>query len=115
MEPLGRAFTGLKVWVCGLRQEQSITRYGLNPVEVDPGTGIIKISPLYNWTLDDVKNYIANHSIPYNPLFEKGFSSIGCQPCTRAIEAGEEERSGRWWWESPETKECGLHKMGSKN
>ncbi len=110
IEPLKRAFNGLKVWICGLRQEQSITRYGLNPVEIDAQNGLIKISPLYNWSLQDVKNYITENSIPYNPLFEQGFSSIGCQPCTRAVKDGEDERSGRWWWESPDTKECGLHK-----
>lgn len=110
IEPLKRAFSGLKVWVCGLRQEQSITRYGLNPIEWDEQNGLIKISPLYNWNAAKVREYIDTNNVPYNPLCDKGFLSIGCQPCTRAVEEGEDERSGRWWWENPETKECGLHK-----
>ncbi|MFI3282668.1 MAG: phosphoadenylyl-sulfate reductase [Rikenellaceae bacterium] len=110
IEPLRRAFKGLKVWICGLRQEQSITRFGLNPVEWDEGNELIKVSPLYNWNSAKVREYIENHDVPYNPLCDKGFLSIGCQPCTRAVEPGEDERSGRWWWESPETKECGLHR-----
>ncbi len=110
IEPLRRAFEGLKVWICGLRQEQSITRFGLHPVEWDEANGLIKVSPLYDWSSTKVREYIDNHEVPYNPLCDKGFPSIGCQPCTRAIEPGEDERAGRWWWESPETKECGLHK-----
>ncbi|MFI3262426.1 MAG: phosphoadenylyl-sulfate reductase [Rikenellaceae bacterium] len=112
IEPLNRAFKGLKVWVCGLRQEQSITRYGLNPIEWDEQNGLIKISPLYDWNAAKVREYIDANSVPYNPLCDKGFLSIGCQPCTRAVAEGEDERSGRWWWEAPETKECGLHKRG---
>ncbi len=110
IEPLRRAFKGLKVWICGLRQEQSITRFGLNPVEWDEGNGLIKVSPLYNWSAKRVREYIESHEVPYNPLCDQGFLSIGCQPCTRAVAEGEEERAGRWWWELPETKECGLHK-----
>lgn len=110
IEPLMRAFVGLKVWICGLRQEQSITRYGLNPVEWDEANGMLKVSPLYNWNSKRVREYIDEHEVPYNELFDKGFLSIGCQPCTRAVEAGEEERAGRWWWEAPESKECGLHR-----
>lgn len=110
IEPLMRAFKGLKVWICGLRQEQSITRYGLHPVEWDEGNGLIKISPLYNWSGAKVREYIKEHDVPYNPLFDQGYLSIGCQPCTRKVEQGEDERAGRWWWEAPETKECGLHR-----
>ncbi|MFI3292953.1 MAG: phosphoadenylyl-sulfate reductase [Rikenellaceae bacterium] len=110
IEPLRRAFKGLKVWICGLRQEQSITRFGLSPVEWDEGNGLIKVSPLYNWSSAKVREYIDAHEVPYNTLCDKGFPSIGCQPCTRAVEPGEDERSGRWWWESPESKECGLHR-----
>ncbi|MFI3305044.1 MAG: phosphoadenylyl-sulfate reductase [Rikenellaceae bacterium] len=110
IEPLRRAFKGLKVWICGLRQEQSITRFGLNPVEWDEGNGLIKVSPLYNWSAKKVREYIDTNEVPYNTLCDNGFPSIGCQPCTRAIEEGEDERAGRWWWESPESKECGLHK-----
>ncbi len=110
IEPLRRAFKGLKVWICGLRQEQSITRYGLNPVEWDEGNGLIKVSPLYNWSAKKVREYIDTNEVPYNPLSDKGYLSIGCQPCTRAVQEGEDERSGRWWWEAPESKECGLHR-----
>ncbi len=109
IEPLKRAFKGLKVWICGLRQEQSITRYGLHPVEWDEGNGLIKISPLYNWSSAKVREYIDTHEVPYNILSDQGYPSIGCQPCTCAVSEGEDERSGRWWWETPETKECGLH------
>ncbi len=114
IEPLRRAFRGLKVWICGLRQEQSITRSDLTPVEWDEGNGLIKVSPLYNWSATKVREYINTHKVPYNPLFDKGFLSIGCQPCTRAVKDGEDERSGRWWWESPESKECGLHRRPTK-
>ncbi|MFI3314979.1 MAG: phosphoadenylyl-sulfate reductase [Rikenellaceae bacterium] len=115
IEPLRRAFKGLKVWICGLRQEQSITRFGLNPVELDGANeGVIKISPLYNWSAKMVRDYIEEHNIPYNPLCDKGYPSIGCQPCTRAVQEGEDERAGRWWWESRDTKECGLHKIGKR-
>lgn len=114
IEPLCRAFAGLKVWICGLRQEQSITRFGLHPVELDEANGMIKISPLYNWTSQMVTNYIKENNIPYNPLHDNGFPSIGCQPCTRAVQEGEDERGGRWWWESRDTKECGLHKIERK-
>ena len=110
IEPLKRAFTGLKVWICGLRQEQSITRYGLKPIEWDGNNNLIKISPLAIWTEQDVWEYIRQNNVPYNELHDHGFPSIGCQPCTRAIKAGEDIRAGRWWWETPENKECGLHK-----
>ena len=110
IEPLKRAFTGLKVWICGLRQEQSITRYGLKPIEWDGNNNLIKISPLAVWTEQDVWKYIRQNNVPYNKLHDHGFPSIGCQPCTRAIKAGEDIRAGRWWWETPENKECGLHK-----
>ncbi|MFR9651516.1 MAG: phosphoadenylyl-sulfate reductase [Rikenellaceae bacterium] len=112
IEPLRRAFKGLKVWICGLRQEQSITRFGLQPVEWDDFNGLLKVSPLYNWSAAKVREYIDQNEVPYNPLCDQGFLSIGCQPCTRAVAEGEDERAGRWWWESPESKECGLHKRG---
>ena len=110
IEPLKRAFTGLKVWICGLRQEQSITRYGLKPIEWDGNNNLIKISPLAIWTEQDVWEYIRQNNVPYNELHDHGFPSIGCQPCTRAIKAGEDIRAGRWWWETPANKECGLPK-----
>lgn len=108
--PLKRALSGLEAWITGLRRSQSITRTHLQVVEWDEANQLIKINPLINWNEDDVIIYINNHNIPYNLLHDKGFPSIGCQPCTRSIEAGEDVRAGRWWWELPEQKECGLHK-----
>jgi phosphoadenosine phosphosulfate reductase len=110
INPLKRAFEGLQVWICGLRSEQSITRKDIQPIEWDQANGLIKINPLINWTENQVRDYIKINKIPYNPLHDKGFPSIGCQPCTRSIMPGEDIRAGRWWWENPETKECGLHK-----
>ena len=110
IRPLKRAFQGLEVWICGLRREQSVTRQEMQRIEWDEGYGIIKLNPLIDWTEDEVKEFIKINGIPYNPLHDKGFPSIGCQPCTRAIFPGEDIRAGRWWWENPDTKECGLHK-----
>lgn len=110
VEPLKRAFSGLKVWICGLRREQSVTRADLRRIEWDSDNGLIKINPLIDWTEEMVRIYIVENNIPYNPLHDKGFPSIGCQPCTRAVEPGEDLRAGRWWWENPESRECGLHR-----
>ena len=110
IEPLTRALKGLDAWITGLRQEQSITRNHLQMIEWDKNNNLLKINPLINWTEEDVNKYIKEKNIPFNPLHKQGFASIGCQPCTRAIEPGEDVRAGRWWWENPETKECGLHK-----
>jgi phosphoadenosine phosphosulfate reductase len=110
IEPLKRAFIGLDVWICGLRREQSVTRYNSQMVELDEINGMIKLNPLINWTEKHLWNYIKENNVPYNVLHDKGFPSIGCQPCTRAVKAGEDIRSGRWWWEEPEKRECGLHK-----
>lgn len=110
MEPLKRAFKGLEVWICGLRREQSITRKEMQLVEWDENNQLIKLNPLINFTEQEVWDYIKANNVPYNKLHDKGFPSIGCQPCTRAIEAGEDVRAGRWWWENPEHKECGLHR-----
>lgn len=110
IEPLKRAFAGLDAWICGLRAEQSITRKDIEVVEWDENNQLLKINPLAFWSEQQVWDYIKEKGIPYNPLHDKGYPSIGCQPCTRAIEAGEDIRAGRWWWENPETKECGLHK-----
>ena len=110
IEPLQRALKGLKVWICGLRREQSITRKDMQLVEWDANNGLVKLNPLINWTEAEVKEYVKVHRVPYNKLHDKGFPSIGCQPCTRAVEPGEDIRSGRWWWENPEHRECGLHK-----
>lgn len=114
IEPLKRAFTGLEAWICGLRKDQSVTRFYTNLVEWDEGNGVIKINPLLNWSEKQVWDYIKTNEVPYNVLHDNGFPSIGCQPCTRAIKPGEDVRAGRWWWETPEQKECGLHKSTSK-
>jgi phosphoadenosine phosphosulfate reductase len=110
MEPLKRAFTGLDVWVCGLRKGQSPTRKDMKNIEWDEKNGLIKVNPIIDWTEQQVWNYIRENKVPYNKLHDKGFPSIGCQPCTRAVQPGEDIRAGRWWWENPETRECGLHK-----
>ena len=110
IEPLKRAFSGLSVWICGLRREQSITRSDMQRIEWDEANGLIKLNPLIDWTEADVNRFIKENGVPYNPLHDKGYPSIGCQPCTRAILDGEDLRAGRWYWENPETKECGLHK-----
>ncbi|NVO18179.1 MAG: phosphoadenylyl-sulfate reductase [Bacteroidetes bacterium] len=109
IEPLRRALSGLDAWITGLRSDQSVTRHEMKMVEWDETHGIIKINPLIDWKKEDVWNFIREMNIPYNSLHDKGFPSIGCQPCTRAIEDGEDIRAGRWWWENPDSKECGLH------
>jgi phosphoadenosine phosphosulfate reductase len=108
-EPLKRAFKGLEIWICGLRREQSVTRYSTPLVEWDGENKLVKLNPLFGWTEKQVWDYIQKNNVPYNPLHDKGFPSIGCQPCTRAVKEGEDIRSGRWWWEEPESKECGIH------
>ncbi len=110
VEPLRRAFKDKNAWICGLRREQSVTRTHLRKIEWDADNGMLKINPLIDWTSEQVWAFIKEHNIPYNPLNDKGFLSIGCQPCTRAVEPGEDERAGRWWWENPESRECGLHR-----
>jgi len=109
VKPLRRALSGLSAWICGLRREQSITRSGLEVIEWDEGNNLVKINPLTDWTEEKVKDYITENKVPYNPLHDRGFISIGCACCTRAVKPGEHPRSGRWWWEAPEQKECGLH------
>jgi phosphoadenosine phosphosulfate reductase len=110
IEPLGRALENVDVWISGLRREQSVTREDLALVEWDHALQKIKLNPLIDWKSEDLWKYIRQNNIPYNPLHDKGFPSIGCQPCTRAIDPGEDIRAGRWWWEHPDLKECGLHK-----
>ena len=110
VEPLQRAFEGLDVWVCGLRKDQTVSRFFSELVEWDKVNGLIKINPLIDWTEKEVWNYIREKNVPFNPLHERGFASIGCQPCTRAVQPGEDFKAGRWWWEGQEQKECGLHK-----
>lgn len=108
VEPLKRALNGNKIWITGLRSEQSANRQKMNKIEWDPANQIIKYNPLLDWTMERMISYIKQNKIPYNPLHDKGFISIGCAPCTRAIEPGEDARAGRWWWETSH-KECGLH------
>jgi phosphoadenosine phosphosulfate reductase len=117
IEPLKRKLNGLQAWICGLRAEQSVTRTDLQRIDYDDNFGLIKVSPLVDWTTEQVWNYIRENKVPYNRLHDKGYSSIGCAPCTRAIRDGEDIRAGRWWWEQPEHKECGLHlkKVESKD
>ena len=110
VEPLKRALKGLRAWITGLRRNQSVTRSELEKVEIDEAhEGIIKINPLADWTHEEVWAFIKKNSVPYNKLHDLGYPSIGCAPCTRAIKPGEDIRAGRWWWENPEQKECGLH------
>lgn len=109
IEPLQRALSNVDVWVTGLRKDQSVTRFFTKMVEWDEAYQCIKINPLLNWREKDVWAFINENNVPYNKLHDRGYPSIGCQPCTRAIEKGEDVRAGRWWWELPEHKECGLH------
>lgn len=108
--PLKRALAGLEAWIVGLRREQSVTRNGAKKVSIDTDhDGIVKISPLVDWTHDQVWDYIREHRVPYNALHDQGYPSVGCDCCSRALKSGEDVRAGRWWWENPEHKECGLH------
>lgn len=109
VEPLKRALKGNEIWVTGIRKEQSASRNNLSPVEWDENNHIIKYHPLFDWGFEEVKSFISKNHVPYNPLHDKGFPSIGCQPCTRAVKPGDAPRSGRWWWEDATKKECGLH------
>ena len=109
VEPLKRALKGQEIWITGLRAEHSPDRQDIPQVEYDASNNIIKYHPILHWSFDQVKAFIREHNIPYNPLHDKGFVSIGCQPCTRAIREGEDFRAGRWWWEDAAKKECGLH------
>jgi len=114
VEPLKRALAGKTAWITGLRREQAVSRTALEISEFDKDNGLQKFNPLADWTLKDVWDYIREFDIPYNELHDRNFPSIGCEPCTRAITPGEDVRAGRWWWENPETKECGLHPVGGK-
>ena len=111
VEPLNRALNNLSAWLTGLRREQAVTRGQLQKIEWDSGHGggIAKINPLADWSHQRTWDYIRKNKVPYNALHDQGFPSIGCAPCTRATKPGEDERAGRWWWETPEQKECGLH------
>ncbi len=109
IEPLKRALAGNEMWITGIRADQSANREGMEDIEWDEGNQLLKFHPIFDWTLDDVKAYVKQNNIVYNTLHDKGFPSIGCAPCTRAVREGEDFRAGRWWWEDQSKKECGLH------
>ncbi|GFP23198.1 phosphoadenosine phosphosulfate reductase [Candidatus Hakubella thermalkaliphila] len=110
VEPLKRALKELSAWITGLRREQSVTRTEVKKVEIDRShNSIVKINPLADWSEEQVWSYIRENGVPYNALHDQNYPSIGCAPCTRAIKPGQDVRAGRWWWEDPEHKECGLH------
>jgi phosphoadenosine phosphosulfate reductase len=114
IEPLKRALKGNKIWVTGIRAEQSVNRHDMHDLEWDEQNQLVKFHPIFSWTLDEVKAYIKQYNIPYNSLHDKGFPSIGCMPCTRAVAEDEDFRAGRWWWEDQSKKECGLHEVTAK-
>lgn len=109
VEPLARALDGAAAWITGLRADQSGARAAVELATQDEERGLIKVAPLFDWTRDDVADFCAAHDVPINPLHAKGYLSIGCEPCTRALKPGEPERAGRWWWENETSRECGLH------
>lgn len=109
VEPLSRALAGKRAWITGMRRDQAATRATLSEQAWDDDHGLTKFNPLIDWSLDDIWAYVREHTVPYNALHDQGYPSIGCAPCTRAVKPGEDVRAGRWWWESPEQKECGLH------
>ena len=109
VEPLNRALKNQKIWVTGIRAEQSANRTDMNNLEFDAAHDLVKFHPLFDWSFEEVKEYVSEKSIPYNPLHDHRFVSIGCAPCTRAVREGEDFRAGRWWWEDASKKECGLH------
>jgi phosphoadenosine phosphosulfate reductase len=109
VEPLKRALKGVDLWISGLRRTQSSTRHSMEMLEYDSADDVLKFNPLIKWSENQVKEYIRSNNVPYNKLQDKGYPSIGCQPCTRAVLPGEDIRAGRWWWEDPDHRECGLH------
>jgi len=110
IKPLEKILATAAAWICGLRRDQAVTRQETEPIAWDSRHGLYKVSPLAAWSEEDVWRYLKEHDVPYNALYDRGFRSIGCAPCTRATGPGEDVRAGRWWWEEPEHKECGLHK-----
>lgn len=114
LEPLKRALDGKKAWICGLHRDQSSDRAEVEPITWDSRHGIFKLNPLWNWSTKKIWNYVHEFDVPYNELHERGFPSIGCASCTRAVKPGEDIRAGRWWWEETEHKECGLHWVDGK-
>lgn len=110
VEPLNRYLAGLDAWVTGLRRDQNVTRVDTPKIEIDRGHGgMVKVNPIADWTHEQVMSYVEAHNIPINRLHGEGYPSVGCAPCTRPIDPGDDIRAGRWWWERPETRECGLH------
>jgi len=107
--PLNRALEGMECWISGIRADQSDDRNQLDWIEYDEARNLFKFYPLFSWSFDEVKNFIKENNVPYNSLHDKGYISIGCGPCTRAVKPGEDFRAGRWWWENDGPKECGLH------
>lgn len=114
VEPLQRALAGNEIWITGIRADQSSGRKEMQQLEWDETNKILKYHPLLNWSFEDVKHFASKHHIPFNPLHERGYVSIGCEPCTRAVKLGEDFRAGRWWWEHSSAKECGLHSSDHK-
>jgi phosphoadenosine phosphosulfate reductase len=112
--PLALALRDQAIWVTGIRADQSANRHDMHHLEWDAGHGLFKFHPLFDWTFEQVRDFVRTHQIPYNPLHDRGFVSIGCAPCTRAIEPGEDFRAGRWWWEDASKKECGLHGVAAR-
>lgn len=112
--PLNRALEGKNLWITGIRADQSENRAKMEWLEYDEERQMFKFHPLYDWSYEDVKKYVTDHNIPYNSLHDKGFVSIGCEPCTRAVKPGEDFRAGRWWWEHGNEKECGVHSKEDK-
>ncbi|MEX3010286.1 phosphoadenylyl-sulfate reductase [Hoeflea sp. TYP-13] len=109
LEPLARTLDGADLWITGLRRGQSGNRSNAPFVEFDASRGLVKANPLADWDIEAIRTYVDKHTVPVNPLHARGFPSIGCEPCTRAIKPGEDERAGRWWWENDQKRECGLH------
>ena len=107
--PLGRALDGMEVWISGIRADQSDNRNHMDWIEYDEAKNLYKFYPIFNWTFEEVNSFVKENHIPYNSLHDKGFVSIGCEPCTKAVKPGDDFRSGRWWWENEGAKECGLH------
>jgi phosphoadenosine phosphosulfate reductase len=114
VEPLGRALAGKAAWITGQRRSQSATRAELAVQENDAAHGMAKFNPLTDWSEENVWEYLRSNNVPYNSLHDRGYPSIGCEPCTRAVQPGEDVRAGRWWWESADSKECGLHLVDGK-
>ncbi|MBI4978072.1 MAG: phosphoadenylyl-sulfate reductase [Spirochaetes bacterium] len=114
VKPLSRVLGTADIWITGMRREQAVTRSLIETVEWDEANGLIKVNPLADWTTEMVWSYINDNNVPYNRLYSEGYTSIGCACCTRAIQDGEDARAGRWWWENPEHKECGLHFRSKK-